>query len=71
MPGRNRKGEITFADYPEFRPNMSPKEMFKAGSFGALITSDLFLSQQKALQESASQRPKVMVERILEHHLTN
>ena len=34
MPGRNRKGEITFADYPEFRPNMSPKEMFKAGSFG-------------------------------------
>tara|TARA_Y100001935_G_scaffold5562_1_gene4262 strand:- start:2678 stop:3229 length:552 start_codon:yes stop_codon:yes gene_type:complete len=34
MPGRKKNKEITFSDYPEFRPNLTPKEMFSAGSFG-------------------------------------
>ncbi|XP_077977689.1 uncharacterized protein LOC144433254 [Glandiceps talaboti] len=32
--GRNKKGEICFPDYPMFRPNLSPKEVLQAGSFG-------------------------------------
>jgi hypothetical protein len=31
---RNKKGEFIFPDAPEFRPNLSPKEIFEFGSFG-------------------------------------
>lgn len=34
LPKRNAKGELVFSDYPEMRPNMSPKEVLQAGSFG-------------------------------------
>ena len=27
-------GEIFFPDHPDFRPNLTPREMFKLGSFG-------------------------------------
>jgi len=33
MP-RNKQGEYVFADYPTFRPNLSPREIFELGSFG-------------------------------------
>ena len=33
-PTRNAKGEYCFADHPEFRPNLSPKEVLHMGSFG-------------------------------------
>lgn len=33
-PRRDKDGNYKFADYPEFRPNLSPRQMFKAGSFG-------------------------------------
>ncbi|XP_046334016.2 uncharacterized protein LOC124116641, partial [Haliotis rufescens] len=34
LPTRNNKGEMVFAGIPEFRPNMTPKEVMQAGSFG-------------------------------------
>jgi hypothetical protein len=33
-PRRNSKGELIFPDHPEFRPNLTPAEIFKAGAFG-------------------------------------
>jgi len=33
-PKRNKKGEILFDDYPDFRPNKSPKQVIRLGSFG-------------------------------------
>lgn len=33
-PYRNSRREIVFDDYPEFRPNLTPREMFEMGSFG-------------------------------------
>lgn len=34
MPKKNSHGEIVFKDYPDFRPNLTPYEIFKMGSFG-------------------------------------
>ena len=34
MVKRNNKKEYIFEDYPEFRPNLSPREIFQLGSFG-------------------------------------
>jgi hypothetical protein len=34
MPIKNKYGEIVFKDYPDFRPNLSPREIFQMGSFG-------------------------------------
>ena len=33
-PKRLSNRVITFSDYPEFRPNLTPREIFKLGSFG-------------------------------------
>jgi hypothetical protein len=34
MPKRNSSGEYIFTDAPSFKPNLSPRDIFKLGSFG-------------------------------------
>ena len=34
IPERNDVGELVFLDYPNFRPNLTPKEVLQMGSFG-------------------------------------
>ena len=34
LPTRNKHGELVFRDYPEFRPNLTPAEVLRLGSFG-------------------------------------
>lgn len=33
-PKKNSNGEILFSDFPDFKPNLTPKEIFELGSFG-------------------------------------
>lgn len=34
LPSRDAEGKLHFADYPEFTPNLTPKEVLQRGSFG-------------------------------------
>ena len=42
MPKKNKNGEIIFKDYPEFTPNLTPKEIFKKGSFGGTYWRSIY-----------------------------
>jgi len=43
LPTRNNKNELSFDDYPDFRPNKTPKEMFHEGVFGGIFITILKL----------------------------
>ena len=34
IPKKNKYGELIFPDYPDFKPNLTPTEIFEKGSFG-------------------------------------
>lgn len=34
LPKKNQKGELVFPDFPQFRPNLTPREVLQLGSFG-------------------------------------
>eukprot|EP01041_Mallomonas_annulata_P014325 gene14325-30497_t len=43
-PEKNKKGDIIFTDYPNFRPNLTPKEVIQAGSFGGTYFRPIYSS---------------------------
>jgi len=47
MPRKNSYGEYVFKDFPEFRPNQSPKDMFLKGSFGGTYWRPIYSSITK------------------------
>ena len=36
--------KISFADYPEFTPNLTPRQMFQMGSFGGTYWRPIYSS---------------------------
>ena len=41
---RDKKGIIHFNDYPEFQPNLTPREIFEKGSFGGTYWRPIYSS---------------------------
>lgn len=44
---KNDKGQLVFKDCPDFRPNMTPKEVLQAGSFGGTYFRPIYSSVTK------------------------
>ena len=44
MPKRNSNKEIIFSDFTEFRPNLTPREIVKLGSFGGTYWRPIYSS---------------------------
>lgn len=42
QPRKNNNNEIIFPDYPDFTPNLTPKEIFQLGSFGGTYWRPIF-----------------------------
>jgi hypothetical protein len=71
MPVRNKNGEITFVDYPMFRPNLSPREIFDLGSFGGTYWRPIYSSVTKKNYKNVHEKyPKSWWKSIPEEYLT-
>lgn len=52
MPRKNKYGEIVFKDYPAFKPNLTPREIFELGSFGGTYWRKIYSSITKKTYEN-------------------
>ncbi|KAF4112843.1 hypothetical protein G5714_005388 [Onychostoma macrolepis] len=52
---RNEKGQLVFKGHPEFTPNMTPKEVLQAGSFGGTYFRPIYSSITKQHYKDAWQ----------------
>ena len=46
-PDIDKKGNIHFSDYPEFKPNLTPQQIFEMGSFGGTYWRPIYSSITK------------------------
>ena len=59
MKPRKKNGYYVFEDFPDFKPNLSPREMFKLGSFGGTYWRPIYSSVVgKNLKNIHKQYPK-------------
>lgn len=71
MPKRNSNKEFMFTDYPEFRPNLSPREIFKLGSFGGTYWRPIYSKVTKKHYKNVHKKyPASWWANIKEDHLS-
>jgi hypothetical protein len=71
MPRRDKHGCYIFPDYPEFRPNLSPRAMFKLGVFQGTYFREIYSSITKKWYKNEHKKfPKSWWKGIPEDHLT-
>jgi hypothetical protein len=70
-PKKRSDGTLIFKDYPDFRPNLTPREMFQKGSFGGTYWRPIYSSVvNKNLKNIHKKYPKSWWKGIPEDHLT-
>lgn len=68
---KKKSGSIFFADYPEFRPNISPREMFVLGSFGGTYWRPIYSKITKKHYKNVHKKYKTWWKNIPETHLSS
>jgi hypothetical protein len=59
LPTRDAAGKLHFADHPEFTPNMTPKEVLRAGSFGGGYFRPIYCTvNEQDFKEAHKEFPK-------------
>jgi len=71
MKPKKVNGSYKFEDYPNFRPNLSPRDIFRLGSFGGTYWRPIYSSVTKKDYKSRHLKfPKEWWKGIPKHHLT-
>jgi len=71
-PKRDKDGSFYFKDYPSFKPNLSPREIFKLGSFGGTYFRSIkSMFYKTKLRNKHKNYPESWWKGIPEHHLTS
>jgi hypothetical protein len=61
----------TFKDHPEFKPNLTPRQIFKMGSFGGTYFRPIYSSITKKNYKNVHKKyPKEWFKNIPDSHLT-
>lgn len=69
---KKRNGTLFFKDYPNFRPNLTPREMFTLGSFGGTYWRPIYSSITKVNYSNVHKKyPKSWWSDIPEEHLSS
>jgi hypothetical protein len=72
MKAKKVNGTYRFKDYPDFTPNLSPRDIFKLGSFGGTYWRPIYSSVvKKNLKNRHLKHPKSWWKGIPEKNLTN
>ena len=69
-PKKNNKGEIQFTDYPDFKPNLTPKEIFELGSFGGTYWRPIYSTVNKKEYKDRHKKFAKWWKNIPDEHLT-
>jgi len=73
LPKRGKEGYLHFPDYPDFRPNLTPKEVLHRGSFGGTYFRDItssVLGQRLKGRDAIAELPKDWFEGLnLKYHV--
>ena len=71
VPKKDKIGNIIFKDAPEFRPNLTPREIFKLGSFGGTYWRPIYSNVAKhSLKDQHKNYPASWWKGIPENKLT-